>query len=179
MMVDSSVRLSAARRLRQRVGPWLDQVAKKFGQPITHVYPSGYVATVHLPIDDLEAELQDSEFSWDPVSIYHYTPEGNSTDGSWAYRSRWLADRQLHVILFAQQEDRTDVYAHNEFNWLRHPIKHADEVNIRRYEGAKEMRRWLTARDLEYERDSLLRRKIRHSVGRIRKYRQEPDNLVH
>lgn len=170
-MVYSSVRLSAARRLRQWIGPWLDRVATRLGQPITRVHPSGYVATVDLPIDDLEAELQDGGFTWDPVSIYHYTPEGNSTDGSWAYRTRWLADRQLHVVLFAQRADRTDVYAHDEFNWLRHPIKHAGEVNIRRYEGATEMRRWLRGRDLEYERDSLLRRKIRHIVGRIQERR--------
>lgn len=177
-MVDSSVRLSAARRLRQWAGPWLDRVAKTLGQPITRVYPSGYVATVHLPIDDLEAELQEGGFTWDPISLYHYTPEGNSTDGSWAYRSKWLADRQLHVVLFAQRSDRTEVYAHDEFNWLRHPTKHASEVNIQRQKGATEMRRWLAARDLEYERDSLLWRKIRHAVGRIWERGLEPDDLV-
>lgn len=178
IVADSSIRLSAARQLRQWVGPWLDQVAKILGQPITRVYPEGYVATVHLPLDDLEAELQDGGFTWDPISLYHYTPEGNSTDGSWAYRSRWLADRQLHVVLFAQRSDRTDVYAHDEFNWLRHPTKHASEVNIQRQKGAREMRRWLTVRDLVYEQDSVLRRKIRHTLGRMWERCHESDDLA-
>ena len=177
-MTDSSVRQSTLRRLRQRVGPWLDRFAKALGQPTTHVYPPGYVATVHRPIDDLEAELHDGGFTWDPLSTYHYTPAGSSTDGSWAYRSGWLADRQLHVVLFAQRSDRTDVYAHDEFNWLRHPIKHAREVDIRRNDGEAEMRRWLAVRGLEYERDSVVQRKMRHTVERIRERIHESDGLA-
>lgn len=165
---DIFVRPSALRRVRQRIGPWIDRAAKALGQPTTHVYPSGYVATVHLPIEDLEAELRDGGFTWDPVSTYHYTPEGNSTDGSWAYRSGWLADRQLHVVLFARRSNRTEVYAHEEFNWLRHPIKHAKGVDIRRNMGAAKMRRWLAAHGMEYERDSVLRRNIMHILERIR-----------
>ena len=168
-MADSPGRTSALRRFRQRVGPQLDRFVKKLGQPTTHVRPPGYVATVPLPISDLEAELRNGGFAWDPLSTYHYTPEGNSTDGSWAYRSGWFADRQLHVVLFAQGSERTDVYAHDEFNWLRHPIKHAREVDIRRDEGVAEMRRWLAVRGVEYERDSVVRREVRHAVERIRK----------
>lgn len=177
-MADSSIRSSVFRRFRQRIGPGLDRFAKILGQPTTHVYPSGYVATVHLSIEDLEAKLHDDGFTWDPLSTYHYTPEGSSTDGSWAYRSRWLADRQLHVVLFAQDSDRTDVYAHDEFNWLRHPIKHVREVDIRRNEGVAEMRRWLAVRGVEYERDSRVRRKIRHIVERIRERIHESGGLA-
>ena len=177
-MTDTSIRSNALWRLRQRVGPWIDRFARTVGQPTTHVYPPGYVATVHLPIDDLEAELRAGGFTCDPISVYHYTPEGSSMGGSWAYRPSRLGDRQLHVVLFAQRSDRTDVYAHDEFNWLRHPLKHAGEVDIRRNEGVAEMRRWLSARGLEYERHSPWRRRIRHTVERIREYVRERGRLL-
>ena len=132
------------------------------------MYPPGYVGTVQLPIDEFEAELRDGGFAWDPLSTYHYTPEGSSTDGSWAYRPSLLADRQLHVVLFAQDEGRTDVYVHEEFSWVRHPIKHARELDVEREEGVETMRRWLEARGLEYQRHSFVRRKLRHTVHQVR-----------
>ena len=167
-MSDPVLRPSVPRRLRQRLGPYIDRAARAVGQPTTHVYPPGYVATVHLPIADLEARLQGVGFSWDPLSLYHHTPEGSSTDGSWAYRSSTFADRQLHVVLFAQDEGRTDVYAHEEYNWARHPVKHAEEVGIRRDDAAERVRRWLDATDLPYDRDSYVRRKLRHMVHDLR-----------
>lgn len=159
---------SVPRRLRQRWGPFVNRVARTIGRPITQVYPAGYVGTVRQPIEDVEAELRDGGFTWDPLSLYHYTPEGDNADGSWAYRSSWLADRQLHVVLFAEGSAVTGMYAHEEFNWSRHPIKHAREVDIRREEASAQMRRWIDARDLEYEQDPAPLRKIRHTVTRLR-----------
>lgn len=167
-MVVDSVRPSTLRRLRQQLGPWIDRFARAFGRPTTRVYPAGYVETVRLPIEEVEAELRASQFAWDPLSMYHYTPEGNDTDGSWAYRSSWLADRQLHVVLFAEGSGTTEIYAHDEFNWSRHPSKHVREVDIRRSEGSKTMRRWLESRGIEYERRSLPARTASHVVERIR-----------
>ena len=118
-------------------------MAEALGRPTTRVYPAGYVGTVHRPIDEFEAELRDGGFSWDPLSVYHRTAAGNSMDGSWAYRSGPFADRQTHVVLFVTQSDRTDVYAHEEFSWLRHPCKHVAEVDVRRERAVAEMRRWL------------------------------------
>lgn len=167
-MMASSARVRVPRRIRHRIGPWIDRFARRIGQPEYHVHPAGYVGTVRLPIADVEATLRDGGFGWDPISLYHYTQAGSSTDGSWVYRSSLLADRQLHVVLFSQAPDRTDVYAHTEFSWLRHPFKHAEEENIRREEGVAEMRRWLDAQGLEYERESVVRRRAEHVVERIR-----------
>lgn len=169
----TSVRSGLLRRLRQRIGPMLDQFTRAIGQPTTHVYPAGYVGTVPLPIEEFELELRDGGFNWDPLSMYHYTLEGNATDGSWAYRSSRLANRQLHVVLFTQGPAVTEVYAHDEFNWLRHPFKHAREVDIRRSEGSKEMRRWLNVRGIAYERDILPVRRVRHIVKRVRRRADE------
>ncbi|ESP87420.1 hypothetical protein K933_14133 [Candidatus Halobonum tyrrellensis G22] len=156
------------RRLRQRLGPRLDRLAKTVGNPTTQVYPSEYVGTVGRPIAELEAALSKGGFAWDPVSAYHYTPAGSSADGSWVYRSGPFGDRQLHVVLFAPDADRTDVYAHDEFNWLRHPVEHAREEDIRREQGSAEARRWLDARGIEYERDSRARRRLKHAIERVR-----------
>jgi hypothetical protein len=167
-MTARSVRASALRRLRQRLGPWINRTVEAVGQPTTRVYPAGYVGTVDLSIAELELELRDGPFTWDPLSMYHYTLEGNDTDGSWAYRSSWLGDRQLHVVLFATGPKSTEVYAHDEFNWSRHPVEHAREVDIRRREGSAEMRRWLDERGVEYDRDSLPVRKVKHATERLR-----------
>lgn len=167
-MGDRGLRSSVLRRVRHRAGPAINRLVRVIGQPTIQVHPPGYVGTVELAIGDFEAELQDGGFSWDPLSMYHYTPEGNSTDGSWAYRPSLLADRQLHAVLFAQDGDRTDVYVHEEFSWLRHPIKHAKQVDIRRDEGVAEMRRWLDERDLPYHQDTFLHRRLRHAVERVR-----------
>ena len=167
-MTARSVRASALRRLRQRLGPWINRTVEAVGQPTTRVYPAGYVGSVDLSIAELELELRDGPFTWDPLSMYHYTLEGNDTDGSWAYRSSWLGDRQLHVVLFATGPKSTEVYAHDEFNWSRHPVKHAQEADIRRHEGSAEMRRWLDERGIEYECDSRPLRAVKHTARQLR-----------
>lgn len=131
------------------------------------MYPEEYVGTLHVPIDDFETKLREEGFEWDPVSMYHNTPEGSTADGSWAYRSSAFGHRQLHVVLFAQRPNLIDVYAHDEFNWRRHPIKHARHVDIRRGEGVAEMRRWLEARGVAYEREPRAMRTVKHAVERL------------
>lgn len=79
-----------------------------------------------------------------------------------------LTDRQLHVILFAQSPETIDVYAHTEYNWLRHPIKHAQQIGIDRAEGARQMRRWLDERGLDYDYESGIARRTTHLLERVR-----------
>lgn len=172
-MLDSDVRPTIPRRLRRRIGPEIDRVAKRVGQPEYRVWPKGYVATVSAPIGDVEEKLHNWGFSWDPVSLYHYTLVGNGSDGTWAYRSSRLADRQLHVVLFERSRDRTDIYAHTEYSWLRHPLKHADQEEIRRSDGVEAMRRVLDAWDVDYTRESIVRRTVRHAATRLRDERRQ------
>ena len=162
-----NVRENALREFRHRVGPWINRIGNALGRPTTLVYPEGYVGTVRVPISDLETKLHDDGFTWDPVSMYHRTPSGSTTDGSWAYRSSAFGHRQLHVVLFAQRSDLIDVYAHDEFNWRRHPIKHARETDIRREEGVAEMRRWLETHGVAYDREPRAMRMLKHTVERL------------
>ena len=166
-MNDAS-RLGPIRRIRHRIGLLIDRVARRIGRPVYHVWPPGYVGTVDLSVDELEAELREAGSGWDPFSFYHYTPEGSSTDGSWVYRSSPFADRQLHVVLFAWGSNRVGVYAHEEYNWKRHPIGHARAAGIRRQEGARAVRSLLATRRIEYDRRPKLLRKVERLAERLR-----------
>lgn len=178
-MVSSGVtlRLSIPRRIRQAVGPWLNRLARMLGQPDYCIRRTEYVGTVHVPIENLEAHLQAGGFTWAPFSLYHRTPTGTSTDGSWTYRPSVLAGQQLHVILFAQSPDRIDVYAHKEYNWLRHPLKHAKQTGIRRKEGADQMRCWLDAQGLAYDHESVVHRKAFHLYEWVREQLSSRDTI--
>ncbi|AQL41567.1 hypothetical protein BV210_02030 [Halorientalis sp. IM1011] len=155
-------------RFRSAVGPWIDRAAQTVGEPVTRVRTAGYAGTARCPVEDLEAELAELGFGWDPIALYHFTPVGTPADGSWVYRQSPFADRQLHVVLFAQERDRVDLYAHDEPNWLRHPIAHARQTDIEHERGAAQMRRHLTGVDVPVERESLVRRKVSHAVQRLR-----------
>jgi hypothetical protein len=166
--VSTPLRSSLSRRVRHRTGPRINRVARTFSQPTTQVKPDGYVGTAHHPLAEVEETLCDRGFVWDPLSMYHYTPEGNDTDGSWVYRPSPLADRQLHVVLFELDDDRTEVYAHDEFSWVRHPVYHSQEVDIRRDRASDAVREWFDAEELTYEYEPKPVRKLGHAVERLR-----------
>lgn len=149
-------------RVRRAVGPWIDRVAREFGQPVTQVREREYAGTARCRIDDLEAKLSETGFHWDPLSLYHYTPLGTRADGSWVYLESLLADRQLHVVLFAQSEDRVDLYAHDEPNWIRHPVAHAMQDDIRHEAGGERMKAHLREMDVPTDHESVVRRKVAH-----------------
>lgn len=155
-------------RIRHTIGPWIDRLADRLGQPDYHVRPTEYAGTARCSMNDLEKMLREDGFSWAPFSLYHRTPAGTRPNGSWTYRQSVLADRQLHVILFAQSRETIDVYAHTEYNSLRRPIKHARQVGIDRAEGATLMRQWLAKREVDYNHESGTTRRITHLLERVR-----------
>ena len=128
---------------------------------------------IQIRIDDIQPKQSTLDETYK-----HRTPVGTSTDGSWVYRPSLLSDRQLHVVLFAQSADRVDVYAHNEYNWLRHPIKHAKQKDIRREEGAEQIRRWLDAQAIDYDHASTVYRRARHLVERFQERLSSHDSLI-
>ncbi|NHN46244.1 hypothetical protein G9464_01340 [Halostella sp. JP-L12] len=128
------------------------------------------MGTVRLSADEFRSRLRERGFGWDPVSFYHFTPLGESADGSYVYRSSPFADRQVHVVLFVQRPECIDVYAHEEYNWLRHPRKHAAEENIDRVGGVSAVREWFDETDVPYDRRDRIRRTVDHVVQRARRY---------
>ena len=166
-MSDSEeVRPHVPYRIRQRAGPWIDRLTRSLGQPSFRVRRTEYAGTVDCSRQDLEARLQKDGFSWAPFSPYHRTSTGTRSDGSWVYRSSLLSHRQIHVILFDQPNDTVDVYAHTEYNQVRHPIKHLRQVGVDRAEGAAQIRRWLAARGPRYNHESRLTQKATHLLER-------------
>ena len=154
-------------RLRHLLGPGLTTLARLVGQPEFRLRREGYAGTVEVPLSEFEAELERGGFAWGPVSWYHRPPVGTDPNGSWTFRRAPFADRQLHVILSARGPDRHDVYAHWEYNWLRHPVKHARQLDIDRETGAATIRAWLADREIPFEKRRRTHRKARRAVRRL------------
>jgi len=156
-------------RVRRAFGPALDRAMRTVTDETVRVFPSGYAGTVHCEIDRLESALSEHGFSWNPVSMYHYTRLGKQTNGSWVSRESPFADRQLHAVLVRQDAGQIDVYAHEEYNWRRHPLKHTRDEGIDRSRGTERMRSVLDDLDVAYGEQSYLRRKLGHLGRRIRR----------
>jgi len=156
-------------RVRQRLGPWITRFAKTFGQPEFHLRDTEYVGTIRQPLDEFTETLTAHGFEWDPLAWYHQPPVGSEPNGSWTYQRTPLADRQLHTILIAHSPEYVDVFAHEEYNWLRHPIKHFRQVGIEREAGSNEMRRWIESRGIEIDTKSRRGRRLSHAVNTLRR----------
>lgn len=170
LMVASSMdfQLQVPYRIRHTIGPWINGLADWLGQPNYHVQPTEYAGTAQCSLGDLETMLRADGFSWAPFSLYHRTPIGTRPHTSWTYRSSVLADRQLHVILFAQSSEIIDIYAHTEYNWVRHPFKHTRQIGIDRAKGAGLMRQWLDYRGIACDHESRITRRVTHLLERVR-----------
>ncbi|MDG5776780.1 hypothetical protein VB773_18730 [Haloarculaceae archaeon H-GB2-1] len=154
--------------LRKVIGPWLTLLARAVGQPEYRLYHSEYVGTVEMPLDEFISTLQEGGFRWGPVSWYHQPPVGSDPDGSWTYRPTPLSDRQLHVVLCVNAPERIDVYAHEEYNWMRHPVKHARQVGIERERGASELQRWLEKEGIDHDYDARVTRRAMRLIHWVR-----------
>lgn len=157
-------------RLRQWVGPWVTRLARTLGQPEYHLRDTEYVGTVERPLDEFTATLREHGFEWDPLAWYHQPSVGSEPNGSWAYRRTPLADRQVHVILIAHAPEYIDVFAHEEYSWLRHPIKHFRQVGIERTAGRRRMRRWAARHDIDIAVRSRRRRRVTNAIRDLSDY---------
>ncbi|MBX0285073.1 hypothetical protein [Haloarcula salinisoli] len=154
-------------RLRHLIGPRLTRLARRVGRPEFRLHRSGYAGTVDVPMNEFERALSTGGFAWGPVSWYHQPPVGADPNGSWTYRRVPFSDRQLHVILSRRDDDRIDVYAHWEYNWRRHPVKHAKQLGIDREGGSTSMQAWFDSQGIDYDSRSRTRRKVSHAVRRV------------
>jgi hypothetical protein len=157
-------------RVRGWLGPAITRFGKTLGQPEYRLRDTEYVGTVNRPLDEFTETLQDHGFEWDPLAWYHQPPVGSEPNGSWTYRETLLADRQIHVILIAHSPEYIDVFAHEEYSWLRHPIKHLRQVGIERKAGRNEIRRWLERHGVEIDVKSRRLRRASHAMRDFRKY---------
>ncbi|MFC7072948.1 hypothetical protein ACFQJ7_13255 [Halovenus rubra] len=111
--------------VRYNIGPegrWWESVRQSLSHLGAHVDTrmgprpitvGEYAGTLNMPPAVVDTFLWEQNFVRNPFSRVK-TLGGRSECGSWVYRESPLANRQLHVMLFATDDARTDVYAHEE-----------------------------------------------------------------
>lgn len=123
--------------------PRLHPHLKRYGgYGVGNVYPDQYVGTSYIDEEPLEEELVALGFVRNPVACFKYHTDGRASEGSWALLAaddttgRLAANRQVHVTLFESAGGRgLDIYAHEEFDWRRAPLKHLREVDFSPADG--------------------------------------------
>lgn len=97
--------------------------------------------------------IEDTDVS-EQASLAWRGPRSELVDGTGEVPgSDPLADRQLHIILFELdgRARTTAVFAHWEYSWTRHPIKHYRGIGIQDRAGARYCRDFLYDTDLDFE----------------------------
>lgn len=90
--------------LRNRVVPWLDGIARRYGlYAETQSTHAEFAGRVSLEVDAVERALWDAGYHRQPLASLHESPDGRLEHGSWAKfygpfhpASRWL--RRLPVV---------------------------------------------------------------------------------
>jgi hypothetical protein len=124
------------------------------GYAMTSNTEEEYVGTVQLPEEEFEKVLAAAGFQRNVVSSLKVRVDGNVSNGSWALRESPLADRQLHVILHNVDES-VEVYAHWEYSWITHPIKHYRAVGCEPETGVEMTRQILRNHESEEYPDGI------------------------
>ena len=93
-----------------------------------------YVGRIQIDEESFEEVLEQLGFIRNPLAYYKYTPEDRPSTGSWVLLSgdgpiKIRSGRQLHITIY-ESEDGIDVFAHNEFDWREHPVRHLREEII-------------------------------------------------
>lgn len=112
------------------------------GYAMTDNTEEEYVGTISLPQSEFEELLKEAGFRRNVVSSLKVRVDGNVSDGSWAWRESALADWQLHVIVH-DVGNSVEAYAHWEYSWYTHPIKHYSATDCSPEKGVEMTREFL------------------------------------
>ena len=144
-------------RLRQNVASLLHAPLSLVGLYAERETPrEQYAFTLREPYPIVEAQLHRLGFVRNLVSSLKYrdyeTPP-ETTVASWVrYPDGALAsDNQLHLALYAGSDrSTTDVYAHWEPSWIRHPIRHYRATDVDAQRGIERARSLFEDAGIEY-----------------------------
>ena len=115
-----------------------------------------YALTLHEPYPIVEARLHRLGFVRNLVSslkFRDYAMPSETSVASWVrYPNGALAsDSQLHLALFVGPDrSTTDVYAHWEPSWIRHPIRHYRATDVDAEAGIERIRALFEREGIEY-----------------------------
>ena len=144
-------------RLRQVVASLLHLPLSAFGLYAEREAPRDqYAVTLHEPYPLVEARLHRAGFVRNLVSSLKFRDDATPPEASVASWARYpdgalRSDHQLHLSLFVGPDRATtDVYAHWEPSWIRHPVRHyrADDVDAE--EGIERTRELFEREWIEY-----------------------------
>lgn len=118
--------------------------------------PNQYVATIPAPVDDVEDAFHKAGFGRNWLSAYKHLKHNpqHYEASSWVKRPSPLSRWQLHVILFSDFHPETTaalthVYAHQELNYLRHPVGHYTGTEYSAETGVEMASDWLMRMGLD------------------------------
>lgn len=119
-------------RIRKQLLPILDRIARRFGLGYAtyQLQPEEFAGHINKPVSEVENILAENGFERMPLSAWKTLEDGRCEVGSWARRDGVLADFQIHVMLFRAEGNRTDLYAHEEYNPFHpaHATKHYEFI---------------------------------------------------
>lgn len=115
-----------------------------------------YALTVRAPICEFEATLHRLEFVRNLVSSlkrrkYEAPTEVSVASWVWYPNGALFSTHQLHIALYVgPDEETTDVYAHWEPSWIRHPIRHYRAHEVDDSKGVELFREIISNEGVEY-----------------------------
>jgi len=122
----------------------------------THVRQ--FVGRVPMAQEAFESVLEDESFHRNPLASLKSRQDGEIEEGSWRkINIDKQPEKQLHVVLYdgskidTAEPEHTYVYAHIEYRWDVHPIKHYRGHELNAAEGVKMMKTILNDRGVSYE----------------------------
>lgn len=154
--------------LRRWLWPLLHGVLTTVGAySVGYVGEAQYAGTAPLGEEELEKQLHSVGFRTNVLAALKHDGTGEWSEKSCVWRESLLADRQLHVTLFdARDGTGMDVYAHWEWSWITHPIRHVRAKGVSAEKGVRLAREKLAAAGVDLD--------DRHRDRNTSASRQEP-----
>lgn len=106
--------------------------------------PAQFVGTINLTKHETILLFKMHGFTDNPLAALK-SFDGRYEIASLAFRERLFSKHQIHIILFELDDDpyTTAIFAHKEYSWVRHPIKHYKVDYISNEEGVRYVRQLL------------------------------------
>ncbi|OSO97568.1 hypothetical protein B9H04_12430 [Halorubrum ezzemoulense DSM 17463] len=115
-----------------------------------------YAFTLRQPFPLVEAQLHRLGFVRNLVSSLKYRdyetpPETTVASWAWYPEGALASDDQLHLALYVGPDrSTTDVYAHWEPSWIRHPVRHYRATEVDAQRGIERVRSLFEEAGIEY-----------------------------
>lgn len=122
----------------------------------TKTHGNQFVGRVAMSEDEFEKVLHDGGYERNPLSSWkRLATTDEEMEGSW--RKVLDDDFQIHVVLYDGSKIHnantgyTYIYAHKEYRWDVHPVKHYNGVKFNAGDGVRKVKDFLDQRGIPYD----------------------------